>query len=354
MPCRNLAPPHEFWRREIEAATLFPGIIGRSPVMQTLAHEIHLAAKTGQTVLIYGPTGSGKELIARAVHENSARRRKKFVAVNCAGLAASLLESELFGHKKGAFTGAGRDHHGVFETADNGTLFLDEIGELTLPAQAALLRALEYGLIRPVGAADDIKVNVWLLAATHRDLVEMVADGLFRADLFHRLYVTPIRVPDLREREADIDLLAWRFALQAAEEMAKPLSDIEPAVLADLRRQEWPGQVRELRYYIRRLVMRNRTGVLSPADRPPLIFGSGYRVDPASGELVYERPGQPASTGPEQTGFYVPEVIPLDEEIRRYVAWAMTQCGNIRKETAEKLGISRDRLRRYVEAKEDP
>jgi transcriptional regulator with GAF, ATPase, and Fis domain len=220
--------------------------------MQRLFAEIESVAAAECTVLLTGETGTGKELIAHALHSLSPRKDKLLVKMNCAALPAELIESELFGHEKGAYTGATASRKGRFELADAGTLFLDEVGELSLPAQAKLLRVLQEQEFERVGGSQTIKVDVRVIAATNRDLAEMVKAGSFRADLYYRLNVFPLQVPPLRERSADIPLLARAFLARFARKLGKHLTAIDPESLAALQRYPWPGNIRELQNLIER------------------------------------------------------------------------------------------------------
>jgi two-component system, NtrC family, response regulator AtoC len=223
--------------------------------MQRLRATIAQIARTRSTVLILGESGTGKELVARAIHDNSPRAHRRFVAVNCAAIPAALLESELFGHTRGAFTDALRDRSGLFEDADGGTLFLDEIGELPLALQSKLLRALQEGEIRRVGETVPIAVDVRLVAATLRDLSEEVAASRFREDLYYRLNVVPLRIPPLRERAEDIPQLARFFARRTSQRHRLGAIELSDEVVEALRRQPWPGNVRELENVIERALV---------------------------------------------------------------------------------------------------
>jgi len=236
-------------------------IIGTSSPIQRLRREIELVARSDFSVLIHGETGTGKELVARAVHAASTRRNEPIIHVNCAALPETLAEAELFGHVRGAFTGAASDRPGKFEVADKGTLFLDEIGELPLTVQPKLLRALQEGEIQRVGADRTLKVNVRVLAATNRDLAAEVAAGRFRADLFHRLNVYPLAAPPLRERGEDIALLAGYFCDVARRRMGVGPVRLDASAVDTLLGYPWPGNVRELENVISRAVLR-RTAVV--------------------------------------------------------------------------------------------
>lgn len=239
---------HEEIRRPIE----FEELIGDTATMQALYKEIEAVAKTESTVLVTGETGTGKELIAQALHKTSARKDKILIKINCAALPGELIESELFGHEKGAFTGATQQRKGRFELADGGTIFLDEVGELSSQAQAKLLRVLQEQEFERVGGAKTIKVDVRLVAATNRDLLEMVNDGTFRSDLYYRLNVFPLQVPALRERSADIPRLARYFLAKLSRKLGRILDDISPDSMEMLGRYQWPGNVRELQNIIER------------------------------------------------------------------------------------------------------
>lgn len=244
----------------------FEGIIGRSPAMRALGREVKVVAPTSSTVLILGETGTGKELIARAIHNLSARRERPFIKVNCAAIPAGLIESELFGHERGAFTGAIERRTGRFEMADGGTLFLDEIGDIPLELQPKLLRVLQEQEFERVGGTRTTKVSVRLVAATSRDLPRMVAEREFRGDLYYRLNVFPLRVPALRERPEDIRLLVRHFVEVYSQRMGKHIDEISFEAMEVLQNYFWPGNVRELQNIIERAV------ILSPGRilRPPL------------------------------------------------------------------------------------
>ena len=244
-------------RRGLPAADVDRAItlVGDGGAMQRLRATIDQMARTKSTVLVLGESGTGKELVARAVHDASPRRHRRFVAVNCAAIPGPLLESELFGHVRGAFTDAVRDKAGLFEDADGGTLFLDEIGELPLALQAKLLRALQEGEIRRVGDTTSIKIDVRLVAATLRDLSEDVAAGRFREDLYYRLNVLPLRIPSLRERTEDIPQLARFFAGRTAQRHRLGTIELSDEVIEALKRQPWPGNVRELENVVERALV---------------------------------------------------------------------------------------------------
>jgi Nif-specific regulatory protein len=251
------------------------GILGRSAGILKLLQQIERLAPRDTTVLIQGESGTGKELVARLLHRQSPRAEAAFVAINCAAIAETLLESELFGHEKGAFTGASALKKGKLETADKGTLFLDEIGELALPMQAKLLRVLQEREVERVGATRAIPIDVRLIAATNRDLARKVEEGGFRRDLFHRLNVVALRTPPLRERKEDIPLLARHFL----EHFGEPLKDLTPEALRSLEAYDWPGNVRELANAMEHAVVMGDAGPVTVADLPESIQESAPSAD---------------------------------------------------------------------------
>ncbi|MBK9031117.1 MAG: sigma 54-interacting transcriptional regulator [Myxococcales bacterium] len=267
----------------------FPNIIGDSPAMRAVFNQLDKVIDTRATVCIDGETGTGKELIASAIHYKSGRKDKMFVAQNCAALPENLLESELFGHKRGAFTSADADKKGLFEIADGGTLFLDEMGEMPLALQAKLLRVLQEGTIRAVGATSEKQVDVRILCATNRDLAAEVEKGRFRQDLYYRLMVFPIRLPPLRERKEDIPALARHFLARYAEEYRVELTGFTPEALDALTTYGWPGNIRELENEVQRVVIQAEPGVpieatdLSPRLRK--IEGTVAKAQPKKGTL---------------------------------------------------------------------
>jgi transcriptional regulator with GAF, ATPase, and Fis domain len=246
-----------------EIASLHQELLGESRAMQRLRGEIAEVAPTGATALVFGETGTGKELVARAIHAASRRAGKPLVKVNCAAMPAALIESELFGHERGAFTGAAQRRQGRFALADGGAIFLDEIGELPLELQPKLLRVLQEGEFEPLGSSRTHKVDVRVIAATNRDLPREVAAGRFREDLFYRLNVFPLRVPALRERGDDVRLLAESFARRFAHKTGKPVNlPLPPGAVRQLRSYDWPGNVRELQNAVERAVITSSGGIL--------------------------------------------------------------------------------------------
>jgi two-component system response regulator GlrR len=238
------------------------GLVTRSPKMEDLLRQARLVADSDASVLIYGDSGTGKELLARAIHRASPRAERPFVAVNCGAIPGELLESELFGHARGAFTGAIQAHKGLFQTADGGTLFLDEIGDMPLPLQVKLLRVLQEGEVRPVGSTQAIPVDVRVISATHRDLEAQRAAGLFREDLYYRLNVVSLRLPPLAERREDIPVLATHFLRKLAERYRKPLPTLAPDAMALLIAAPWPGNVRQLLNLLEQAVALTTTAVI--------------------------------------------------------------------------------------------
>jgi transcriptional regulator with GAF, ATPase, and Fis domain len=259
-------------------------IVGDSPALRHVLQQIAQVAPTDSTVLVLGETGTGKELVARAIHEAGARRDRALVKLNCAALPRELVESELFGHEKGAFTGAVQQRRGRFEAADGGTLFLDEVGELPLEAQAKLLRVLQEREFERVGGSRTLRVDVRVIAATNRDLRTQVATGRFRDDLFYRLNVFPIPLPALRERRADIPRLVQHFASKSARKLGRELQGIAPSFMECATAYDWPGNIRELENLVERAMIMSRGPVLdgsalftpaTSASKPITVAGNG-------------------------------------------------------------------------------
>ena len=280
---RGLADELQCWWEELRAAEprasavagaplpMRFGMVGDSPPMRALFELLAKVAPSDVSVLIQGETGTGKELVARALHEHSRRKHKPFLAENCAAVPASLLESELFGHKKGSFTGAIADRPGHFVAADGGTVFLDEIGDMPLSMQSKLLRVLQEGEVRPVGSNKVVKVDVRVVAASNKSLPAMCKEGSFREDLFFRLNVITLVLPPLRERPGDIAPLVRFYLAKTGEELGRAIT-IRPDALAALERWNWPGNVRELENVIRRAAVFAR-GEITPAELPPALAG---------------------------------------------------------------------------------
>ena len=266
---------------EIRTEHNFEEIVGNSPALLTVLRKVEQVAPTDSTVLIFGETGTGKELIARAIHEHSARAKRPLLKVNCSAISAGLVESELFGHVKGAFTGAFERHVGRFELADGGTIFLDEIGELPLETQVKLLRVLQEREFEPVGSNRPVRVDVRVIAATNRDLQESIRNGTFRSDFYYRLNVFPIDMPSLRERSSDIPQLAMFFLSRFAKKFGKDIQGISRTTLDRLVAYSWPGNIRELQNVIERAAILSQRSVLElGADTVPLLAASGSPAEP--------------------------------------------------------------------------
>jgi DNA-binding NtrC family response regulator len=308
------------------------GLTGRSPSMIELYKEVARAAPSRATVLVTGESGTGKELVARAVHKHSPRASRAFIAVNCGALTETLLEAELFGHVRGAFTGADRDRRGLWEEADGGTLFLDEIGETSPAMQVKLLRALQEGEVKRVGASQPVRVDTRVVAATNRDLEKEVRAGSFREDLFYRLSVVTIRVPPLRERRTDVPLLAELFLRAAGAKAGRARLRFSAEALKLLVAYGWPGNVRELESFVEYAALHARGSEVVPEDLPPKLNADQVRA---------------ASRAPLEALF---EDLPsLDEVERRYLLHVLKAVGGNRTRAAEILGIDRRTLYRMAE-----
>jgi two-component system response regulator AtoC len=264
-------------REELEGRYRFDQMIGTSARFRAVIGAVTEVCESRATVLLTGESGTGKELVARAIHFNSPRRSSPFIAVNCAAIPEGLLESELFGHVKGAFTGAVQAREGRFRAADGGTLFLDEIGDMPLAIQAKILRVLQERAFEPLGSTRSQQVDVRIVVATHRDLPAMVADGSFREDLYYRLNVFPITLPSLRERLEDLEMLALHFLKHFAEEMGKRVLIFSADALAAMRHYQWPGNIRELQNCVERAVLVCRSQVIDVGDLPPYLFDQEKR-----------------------------------------------------------------------------
>ena len=306
-------------------------IIGDSAPMRGLRAQIGIAAPSSGRVLIHGENGSGKELVARAIHELSARADRPFVEVNCAAIPEDLIESELFGHERGAFTGAHSRRRGKFEVADGGTLFLDEIGDMSLKTQAKVLRALEEQAFERVGGRETLKVDVRVIAASNRDVVSLIAQGGFREDLFYRLNVIPIEVPPLRVRKEDVPALVEHFIRVFCVENGKRLKTVAAAALTYFMTYEWPGNVRELRNMVERLVIMVPGDTIGAEDLPPPLRPKteGVVATPGDGKPLKE------ARDSFERAYILAEL--------RAQEWNMTR-------TAERLGIERSHLYRKIRA----
>ena len=320
----RLAAENAYLQAELVEARDFVEIVGRSPVLRKVVEKVAQVADTNAPVLLLGETGTGKELLARALHAHSRRQARPFVAVNCAALPAALIESELFGHEKGAFTGASQAKLGRFELADQGTLLLDEIGELEPALQAKLLRVLENGELQRLGSTVTRKVDVRIVAATNRDLHRDVREGRFRSDLYYRLSVFPIEVPPLRDRREDIPLLVWHFIQSRQRALNRTITKIPKTVMAALQAYEWPGNVRELQNVIERAM------IVSPG---PIL-----RAEQALGPTAPERDGGERGRSGES----------LQDVERAHIIHVLDQCHwtiEGRGQAAEHLGLNPSTLR---------
>ena len=340
-------------QKQLDKRYGFHGIIGSTEAMHQIFDTLQQVAPATVTVLIQGESGTGKELIARAIHQNSKRRSAPFVPLNCAALTESILESELFGHEKGAFTGALFQHKGRFEFAHHGTLFLDEIGDMPLTTQAKLLRAVENGEIIRVGSNTPIKVDVRLLAATNRRLEDLVRDGKFREDLYYRLKVVTITLPPLRERPGDMPLLISHFLKEYAEVHAKAISGIAPNAAAFLSSYPWPGNVRELKNCLESMVATSRKEQLGVEDIPEYIMRrEGMTARPA-GLDPWPAGSHPAAAGSASGGsagapFTALAGMNLEKVEEELIKATLSLVGGARDQAAKRLGISERTLYRKI------
>lgn len=326
-------------RRQIRRLTGFDHIIGASPKMRSLFDMISTIAPQSSRVLITGESGTGKELVARAIHENSSRSKTPFVTINCGAFPETLLESELFGYMRGAFTGANENRRGLFQAADGGTLFMDEIGNMSLTMQVKLYRILQEGKVRPVGSTEETSVDVRVIAATNKDLEKEIAEGRFREDLFYRLNVIPIHLPPLRERREDIPLLARAFLDRYAKSMNKKIEGIEPEAMRRLEVYEWPGNVRELENTIERAVALETTKRVSVEGLPERItnFYQEFRSNGQPDSKPYLIP---------ETGMDLEKLISSTE--RAYLLAALECSGGVRIRAAEMLKMTYRSFRHYA------
>ena len=330
-----------YLRRELRRFTGQDNIIGRSAKMRAIFDLISTVAPQSSRILITGESGTGKELVARAVHENSTRAQAPFITVNCGAFPETLLESELFGYLKGAFTGANENRQGLFQAAHGGTLFLDEIGNMSPTMQVKLYRVLQEGKVRPLGSTEEIDIDVRVIAATNRDLEKAIAAGEFREDLFYRLSVIPIHLPPLRERREDIPLLARVFLERFCKSMDKPVEGIEPAAMAQMEAYDWPGNVRELENTMERSVALETGRLISLAVLPEKVrYGAA-----ASGAGA----GEPSTNGRP----VLPEGgLDLERHIqdteRAYLLAALEASGGVGTRAAELLKMSYRSYRHYA------
>ena len=324
LDAKRLQDENQALRRQLRQERPFEAFIGKTRKMLDIFDTIRKIADSASTVMITGESGTGKELVARAVHQESGRRKNPFVPVNCGAVPEGLMESELFGHVKGAFTGAGANTIGLFSAADGGTLFLDEITEIPQSIQVKLLRAIQEREIRRVGDTRDLKVDVRLIAASNRDVSRAVADSVLREDLFYRLNVIPIHLPPLRDRVEDVPLLVSHFIAKIAKEVGKTVKGITPEALAVLERYHWPGNIRELENIIERAIVLGGADVLGVEGLPPDLGRPR-----SSGELPIDFP---------PTGLDLD--ARLDEIEQRYVQMALERTSGVQTRAAELLGLS--------------
>jgi two-component system, NtrC family, response regulator PilR len=328
-----------YLRRELRLLTGLDHIIGTSPKMKVIFELIGNIAPQNSRVLITGESGTGKELVARAIHEHSSRLKNPFITINCGAFPETLLESELFGYVKGAFTGANENRRGLFQAADGGTLFMDEIGNMSVTMQVKLYRVLQEGKIRPVGSTEESDVDVRVIAATNKNLEEEITAGRFREDLFYRLSVIPIHLPPLRDRHEDIPLLAREFLERFAKSMNKRIEGIEPETMRRLEVYDWPGNVRELENTIERAVALetgHRVSVEALPDRVRNHYQESLPHGPSNGNGVV----------------LPPEGLSLEEHIcsveRSYLLAALERSGGVRTRAAELLKMTYRSFRHYA------
>jgi two-component system, NtrC family, response regulator PilR len=334
---KRLQQENVLLKRVMRTSHQFSNIIGTSSPMMAVFQLVETIAPTSSTVLITGESGTGKELVARAIHVNSPRRDRPFVAVNCGALSETLLDSELFGHMRGAFTGADSNKKGLIEVAEKGTIFLDEIGEMSPAVQVKLLRVLQERKFRRLGGTEEIDADIRILAATNRDLSKMVADGTFREDLFYRINVIPLRLPSLRERLEDVPLLAEHFVARFAEQMGKPITGISGAALARLKLYGWPGNIRELENAMERAVALEQSPTILTESLPEQLAGAAKETEP--------QPTASPDAFPD-AGFDLERHVQDIE--REYIAEALRRAGGVKVKAAELLGMSFRSFRYYT------
>lgn len=306
----------------------FQGILGKSPALEQVLEKVKLVAPSRATILLTGETGTGKELVAQSIHQNSDRSRGPFVPVHCAALPSNLLESELFGHEKGAFTGATERRIGRFESANKGTLFLDEIGEIDSTTQVKLLRFLETKSIERLGSLNTLEIDTRLVCATNKNLLQMTQNGKFREDLYYRLNVVTIELPPLSERGDDIALLLDYFLFHFSKENNFPTPQLNTETIGILNSYSWPGNIRELRNFCENLVVLNRGGVITPYDLDPRFFDQNINQD--------------------STFSNSPASLSVEDNEKRLLRNALLQAGGNRTKAAELMGVSRRTLHRKL------
>jgi two-component system response regulator PilR (NtrC family) len=337
---KRLQQENVLLKRTLQSSHQFSNIIGSSDPMLALFQLVETIAPTSSTVLITGESGTGKELVARAIHFNSPRKDRPFVALNCGALSETLLDSELFGHVRGAFTGADTNKKGLIEVAEKGTIFLDEIGEMSPVVQVKLLRVLQERKFRRLGGTDEVDADIRIITATNRDLAKMVEDGRFRQDLYYRINVINVHLPPLRDRRDDIPLLAEHFVVRFARQMGKPITGISGDAMGILRRYHWPGNIRELENAMERAVALERSAVIMPES-----------LSVASGKLPEPLLPAPVSL-PEVDEDRLPDGFDLEQHVqeieREYIAEALRRAGGVKVRAAELLGMSFRSFRYYT------
>jgi two-component system response regulator PilR (NtrC family) len=337
---RQLRQENVLLKRTLGLSHQFANIVGRSEVMLGVFKMIETVARTNSTILLTGESGTGKGLVAQAIHYHSLRRDRPVVAVNCGALPEALLESELFGHMRGAFTGADSNKKGLIEVADRGTVFLDEIGEMNAVMQVKLLRVLQERKFRRVGGLEEMQADIRVIAATNQDLAKLVAEGRFREDLFYRINVIGIHLPPLRDRREDIPLVAEHFLAKYSEQMGKSINAISRDALELMQKYDWPGNIRELENTIERAVALESTPTVLPDSLPPQVRAESGRAPLG---LVSQ---QPIESSLPSSGFDLEAHV---QEIERgYLAEALKRAGGVQVKAAELLGMSFRSFRYYV------
>jgi two-component system response regulator PilR (NtrC family) len=327
-----------YLRRELRRLTGLDNIVGQSPKMRAIFDLIQTVAPQTSRVLITGESGTGKELVARAIHENSLRAQAPFITINCGAFPETLLESELFGYMKGAFTGANENRRGLFQAADGGTLFMDEIGNMSLTMQVRLYRVLQEGKVRPVGSTEETDVDVRIIAATNKDFEKEIAEGRFREDLYYRLSVIPIQLPSLHERREDIPLLARHFLERFRKSMEKPVEGISPEAMGRLESYDWPGNVRELENTMERAVALETGGQISLRVLPDRIAGH-------VASRAMDINGSAGADFPEQGVDFEQQIAQTE---KRFLELALEKSGGVRTRAADLLKISYRSFRHYA------
>jgi two-component system response regulator PilR (NtrC family) len=334
-----------YLRRELRRLTGLDHIIGTSSKMRAIFDLIENIAPQNSRVLITGESGTGKELVARAIHENSARAKNPFITINCGAFPETLLESELFGYMKGAFTGANENRHGLFQAAHGGTLFMDEVGNMSVTMQVKLYRVLQEGKVRPIGSTEESDVDVRVITATNKDLEKEIAEGRFREDLFYRLSVIPIHLPPLRERREDISLLVREFLGRFSKSMGKKIDGIEPEAMRRMEVYDWPGNVRELENTIERAVALESRDRITVEALPDRIRTHFQEVMPSASPNGNGSNGASTLALPEE-GLDLETYIQKLE--RSYLLAALERCGGVRTHAADLLKMSYRSFRHYA------